>query len=119
MVSDSDEISFPQERRREPRLIEDLPVRIWAVDDRGLRFTQSAIAHNISRSGALLTGLERKLRCGDLIWVQYVNAKARFRIVWIRDSQGPYKVQAAVQRFSEDECPWGDVLAGHAVAELP
>lgn len=118
-MSDSDEISFSQERRREPRLVEDLPIRIWAVDERGLRFTQTAIAHNISRTGALLIGLERKLRCGDLIWVQYVSAKARFRIVWLRDSQGPYKVQAAVQRLTQDECPWDDVLAGQTVTELP
>ncbi len=106
------------ERRSEPRFLEDLAVRIWAVDGRGGWFTQFAVAHNISRGGALLLGLEQELRCGDLIWVQYCSVKARFRVVWMRDSEGPYRIQAAVQRLDEDECPWEEVLAGYELGQL-
>ncbi len=106
------------ERRRQDRFIEDLPVRIWAVNERGGWFSQFAVAHNIGRGGALLMGLEQELRCGDLIWVQYCSIKARFRIVWIRDSPGPYRIQAAVQRLEDDECPWAEVLTEHALSQL-
>jgi hypothetical protein len=99
------------ERRREGRQVEDLPIRIWGVDERGSWFTQFALARDISRGGALLMGLEQELRCGDLILLQYGTVKARFRIVWLRDSEGPYKIQAAVQKLEEDECPWSEVLA--------
>ncbi len=85
------------ERRRELRFIEDLPVRVWVIDERGRWLTQFAVAHDISRGGALLMGLDHLLRCGDLILVEYDSIKTRFRIVWIRDSEGPYKIQAAVQ----------------------
>ncbi len=107
------------ERRQERRLIEDLPVRIWAVDERGGWYTQFVVAHNISHGGALLMGLEQELRCGDLILVQYCRIKARFRIVWLRDSGGPYRIQAAVQRLDEDACPWEEVLTEHKLAHLP
>ncbi|HET7208833.1 MAG TPA: hypothetical protein VFI95_19805 [Terriglobales bacterium] len=97
--------------RRPSPFIEDLPVRVWAVNLQGAWFTQYALAHDISRQGALLIGLEHQLRCGDMILVQYGSLKARFRIVWLRDSEGPYLVRAAVQRLQRDHCPWEDVLA--------
>ncbi|MGZ4825305.1 MAG: PilZ domain-containing protein [Terriglobales bacterium] len=107
------------ERRDEPRFIENLPVRVWVIDERGRRLTQLAVAHNISRGGALLMGLEHQLRCGDLVVVEYRTVKARFRIVWIRDSEGPYKIKAAVQRLEEDRCPWEPVILERELLHLP
>lgn len=107
------------ERRHEPRFIEDLPVRVWVIDERGRWLTQFAVAHNISRGGALLMGLEHQMRCGDLIMLEYGTIKSRFRIVWIRDSEGPYKIRAAVQRLKEDKCPWEQVLIEQELLQLP
>lgn len=107
------------DRRHEPRFIEDLPVRVWVIDERGRWLTQFAVAHNISRSGALLMGLEHQMRCGDLILIEYDSIKSRFRIVWIRDSEGPYKIQAAVQRLDEDKCPWEQLLREQELLQLP
>lgn len=106
------------ERRCERRQVEDLPVRVCGVDEQGRFFDESVLAHNISESGALLVGLDQKLRCGDLIVVQFGALKARFRIVWVRDSQSPLKVQAAVQRLKQDECPWLEILAGRLAGEV-
>jgi len=107
------------DRRREQRFTEDLPGRICAVDERGCWVTQTCVAHNISRSGALLLGLEQEFRCGDLIRLEYANVKARFRIVWTRDSGGPYRTQAAVQRLEQDKCPWEEILAEQELGQLP
>jgi hypothetical protein len=104
--------------RRPSTYIEDLRVRIWAVNLQGAWFTQYALAHDISRGGALLIGLEHELRCGDMILVQYGTLKARFRIVWLRDSEGPYLIRAAVQRLEQDHCPWQVVLPNPPTAEL-
>ena len=119
-MSISDQIGCnTMERRGEPRQIEDLPIRVWGVDERGSWFTQFALAHDISRGGALLMGLEQELRCGDLVLLQYGSVKARFRIVWLRDSEGPYRIQAAVQRLEEDECPWLEALKDqHAIHRI-
>jgi hypothetical protein len=97
---------FMVEHRQEQRAQRDLAVQISGRDASGMPFTQSVTASNISRSGALLSGLSRGIRSGDLLWVEYEQRKARFRIVWVRDSQSDLKTQAAVQRLEKEECPW-------------
>ena len=94
------------ERRQEPRAQVDVAVQISGRDANGIPFTQSAMASSISNGGALLSGLSQEIRSGDLLWVQYQQRKARFRIVWVRDSQSERKTQAAVQRLEKEECPW-------------
>jgi hypothetical protein len=98
------------DRRREPRVESNLPVLIWGIDARGLPFAQKALARNISGQGALLSGIEQLLRCGDLMVVQYGKKRARFRVVWTRDSANGEKVRAAVQRLEAEECPWKEEL---------
>ena len=97
---------FMVEHRQEQRAQRDLAVQVSGRDSNGTVFTQSVTASNISRSGALLSGLSRGIRSGDLLWVEYEQRKARFRIVWVRDSQSGLKTQAAVQRLEKEECPW-------------
>jgi hypothetical protein len=94
------------ERRHEPRAQVDLAVKVSRTGANGMPFTQSAAASSISNGGALLSGLSQEVRSGELLWVQYQQRKARFRIVWVRDSQSERKTQAAVQRLAKDECPW-------------
>jgi len=98
------------DRRREPRTDADLGLMVWGVDTRGDRFLQEARARDISLSGALLTGLDAELRSGDVIGILYAGKKARYRMVWVRESGTSDKVQAAVHRFAPDECPWKELL---------
>jgi len=94
------------EHRHEPRTQSGLPVRVSGRDCNGSTFTQVVTASNISGSGALLSGLSREMRSGDLLWVENQQRKARFRIVWVRDSQTGLKTQAAIQKLETEECPW-------------
>ncbi len=103
--------SSTHDRRREPRIKADLPIMVWGVDARGERFLQQAHARDLSRSGALISGLDSELRSGDVIGILYAGKKARYRVVWVRQSGSAQKVQAAVHRFALDECPWKDLLA--------
>jgi hypothetical protein len=107
------------DRRREPRIEADLVVTVWGVDTRGDRFLQEARARNISLSGALLSGLDAELRSGDVIGILYTGKKARYRIVWVRESGNGQKVRAAVHRISPDECPWKDLLADEYANTAP
>lgn len=100
-----------KERRHEPRVSTDLPVRIWGYDEKGTRFLQQIHARNLSESGALLVGLQKELRCGDLIGLQYQDREARFKVIWTRDSGSSLKVEAAVQKLRADECPWKHALS--------
>jgi hypothetical protein len=98
------------DRRREPRVESNLEVLIWGTDAQGLPFAQTALARNISGQGALLSGVEQVLRCGDPLVIQYGKKRARFRVVWTRDTANLEKIQAAVQRFEAEECPWREKL---------
>jgi len=99
------------DRRREPRTHVDLSLTVWGIDTRGDRFLQEARARDISLSGALLSGLDAELRSGDVIGILYGGKKARYRVVWVRESGNGLKVQAAVHRIAPDECPWKELLA--------
>jgi hypothetical protein len=123
MVSGMEILRNP-ERRREPRTKADLALTVWGVDANGERFLQKVYARDISLSGALLFGLDTKLRSGDVVGILYAGRKSRFRVVWVGHSGPPRKVQAAVHRFASDECPWKDLLteesaAATAIAGLP
>lgn len=98
------------DRRSEPRTEANLGLMVWGVDTRGERFLQEASARDISRRGALLSGLNAELRSGDVIGILYAGRKARYRIVWVRYDETGGKMQAAVQRFEPDECPWPELL---------
>ena len=69
-------------------------------------FRQSVKATSIGVSGALLSGLSHTPRSGDLLWVQHRERKARFRIVWVNNSETNMKTQAAIQRLAPEKCPW-------------
>ena len=96
------------EQRQEPRKKADLLVSISGRDKAGESFIQDALASSLSASGALLSGITRDMRSGDLIWIEYSGRKARFRIVWVRNSDSHQLTQAAVHRLGADDCPWGE-----------
>jgi hypothetical protein len=90
----------------EPRKNERLVVTIDGRDKSGHPFQQDAVASRLSDSGALLSGITRQLRAGDLIWVEYGRKKSRFKVVWIRDSGSHDLIQAAIHRVQREACPW-------------
>jgi hypothetical protein len=106
------------DRRREPRIKADLPIRVWGVDTWGKRFLQEVRARDISLNGALLSGLDSELRSGDVVGILYAGKQARYRVVWVRQSGSADKVQAAVHRFAPDECPWKELLAQEQAAAI-
>ena len=107
------------DRRREPRTEIDLALTVWGIDTKGDRFLQQAHARDISLSGALLSGLDAELRSGDVIGILYAGKKARYRVVWVRESGNGLKVQAAVHRIAPDECPWKELLAEERSDDTP
>lgn len=104
------------DRRREARKEVNLTLTVWGVDTRGERFLQDARASDISRSGALLSGLEAELRSGDVIGILYQGRKARYRVVWVRYGDASRKIQAAIQRLDPDACPWRHLLTEDTAA---
>jgi len=104
------------DRRHEPRIEVDFPLCVWGIDTKGDRFLQQARARDISHSGALLSQLDAELRSGDLVGVLYEGRKARFRVVWVRYCGAGRKIQAAIHRLEQDECPWQSLLLDQGLA---
>jgi len=98
------------EKRRESRLHSNLSVLVWGLDREGCAFAQIASASSISGHGALFSGIDQSVRCGDLVGVQYQSKRAKFRVIWTRRSESDGKVQLAVQRLAQDQCPWPEAL---------
>jgi|SRR5512132_2828577 hypothetical protein len=96
------------EQRSEPRKDKHLVVTINGMDKSGHSFTQNAIASNLSKSGALLSGITKQVRSRDLIWVEHRGKWSRFKVVWVRDSESHQLIQAAVHLLNTEACPWAN-----------
>src|SRR5262249_20392797 len=96
------------EQRRELRENKRLVVTIDGRDKAGQCFTEQVVATSISRSGALLSGISRHVRSGDIISIQHRGNKSRFKVVWVRDSESLQLIQAAVHLLETERCPWQD-----------
>jgi len=70
------------EHRHEARTNGLLVVTINGRDKSGQFFNERVVASRISNSGALLSGLSRHLRLGDVISVAYSGKKSRFKVVF-------------------------------------
>jgi hypothetical protein len=93
-----------------PRATLDLKVRVWGMGANGQPFFQSATAQNISITGACIYGIERELKVGDVIGVQYESRKARCKVIWVVDAGALKKTQVGVQLVADQECPWASAL---------
>jgi hypothetical protein len=64
------------------------------------------VASRISKNGALLSGISRHVRSGDIISLEYGGRKSRFKVVWVRDSESHHLIQAAVHLVKAEPCLW-------------
>jgi hypothetical protein len=90
----------------EPRVNVDLPIRVFGMDANGRPFSQNAHARNISDHGAKLSGLERQLKPGDVIGVQFGDKKARCKVIWVVDAGTAQKIDVGVKMLEGQPCPW-------------
>ncbi|MDP9160833.1 MAG: PilZ domain-containing protein [Acidobacteriota bacterium] len=94
------------DRRRSPRVETHLPVRVWGLDAHSLPFILMATARNISSSGAVIQGIRRQMRPGEIIEVQMENVKAEFRIVWVGRSASEREGEIGIEMMPTEQCIW-------------
>ena len=94
----------------------DFTARVWGMAADGRPFTQDAVLDKLSREGALVRGLLREIRVGEIIGVKYRQRKARCQIVWTDGKNG----NAEIRLLPDHECPWDHQLdrAGSETAPL-
>jgi hypothetical protein len=94
----------------------DLAVQVKGIDADGERFEQAAVARKISLAGALLLGIQRTLRPGDVLRVRHGDRSAKFRVVWASPSALAGAIKVAVHRIETEPSIWKESAGREAEA---
>lgn len=94
------------DRRHSPRVVTCLPVRVWGVDAKSLPFTQAATVRNISSGGAVVQGLQRPVRIGEILELQFGQEKAQFRAIWVGKTGTPNEGEVGLEAVAAKPGLW-------------
>src|SRR5271170_6887434 len=94
------------DRRRSRRVDALLTVRIWGVDAKSLPFTQHAQVRNISDRGAVLQGMIRPVKAGEILHVQHDEDQAQFRVVWVGKPSTPRQGEIGIESLPSEPSIW-------------
>jgi len=94
------------DRRQKLRVETALPVRVWGVDAHSLPFIQLARVKNISSSGAVLRGMSRAVRRGEILDMQYGEEKVQVRVVWVGKAGTTTETEVGVQQLPSEPYIW-------------
>jgi hypothetical protein len=97
------------DRRRQSRTTSSIPVRVWGVDGKDHAFQETVSARNLSEEGALLIGMQRTLRPGDTLQLQYNGRVTGFTIVWIGNPLSRMAGQVGLMRDACEVPGWTDL----------
>jgi hypothetical protein len=98
--------SFWKLDRREVRVSKPMKVWVRGKDRMGHKYSQSAVALDISKQGARLDGVGLITWPGEVIEVKHGWKTARFRVMWVGDA-GPQSGQAGVYLLDTGKNIWG------------
>jgi hypothetical protein len=112
--------------RREHRKDVELSVRIFGIDANGRIFSECVSTVNVSVQGAMLGGVYRLIKPGEIIGLTYGKSKARFRVQWVGQPGTPQAGRIGIQNVAAVGCIWDVPLPkdgideqGRAIASSP
>lgn len=105
------------DRRRRSRIATTLPVRIWGIDAHTFPFAQPASVRNFSEQGAVIRGIHRRIKPGEILEVQCGKSRAQFRVVWVGKKGTPREGEIGIEQMASESSVWGDTLC--RAAEMP
>jgi len=94
------------DRRRNRRVAAFLTVRIWGIDAKSMPFTQHAQVRNISDHGAVLQGMIRPVKAGEILRVQHDNDQADFQVVWVGKPGTQRQGRIGIQSLPSEPTIW-------------
>jgi methyl-accepting chemotaxis protein len=104
--------------RQDPRIEISLPVTLSADDVEGHPVEQQVMTVDISRSGALLTGIRAKLALGAQISLTRLHKQEQFLIAWVGEPNTPRSAQIGVTVVDSATSFWNDVIDTQSPADL-
>jgi methyl-accepting chemotaxis protein len=103
--------------RRESRIAKTMPVRLITTDASGRQMEQEAVTVNVSRTGALLKGIQQKLRLGSSVTVDRGSAQEQFLVAWVGDENTADAGMIGVSSIDPNTGFWNDLLDGRSERE--
>jgi methyl-accepting chemotaxis protein len=100
--------------RQDARVEISLPVQLTATDIHGHPLSQNVTTVNISRSGALLTGIHGTLRLNSNVSLARSNRQEQFMVAWTGEQNTSRSGQIGVFSIGSASSLWNDVLEAHA-----
>ncbi len=101
--------------RRENRKQVVLSVRIFGTDSNGKIFSETVSTVNVSLEGAMLKGLNRPIKPGEVIGLTYGTKKARFRVQWVGQAGSAQQGCLGIHNLLPAICLWDIPLPESAV----
>ncbi|HTU35563.1 MAG TPA: hypothetical protein VMF66_17295 [Candidatus Acidoferrum sp.] len=98
--------SFWKIDRHEVRISKPVKVTVHGTDRKGQKYSQTAMALDISKNGARLDGVGFLTWPGEVIEVKRGWKSARFRVIWVGD-MGPRADQAGIFLLDTGKNIWG------------
>jgi hypothetical protein len=92
--------------RREPRLNNELPLRIFGTDADGRIFSQKVTTVNISRRGVRVSGVTVKLALDEIVGLTHGVNKSHFRVKWIGKAGTPQSGQVGLVNVNIEKQFW-------------
>lgn len=111
--------NFWRRSRKQPRFPKTLRVVVKGTDSRGHLFKQSAYTIDLSQDGARLDGLGFLTSPGQVIEVQRLWRKKKFRVVWIGQVGTSESNQIGVYGIQSEKNLWHVPLAEESSGKAP
>lgn len=92
--------------RREQRKEVKLTVRIYGTDSNGNVFSESVSTVNVSLEGAMIEGVNRPIKPGEVIGLTYGTKKARFCVRWVGQAGTERARCIGLQSVVPSNCVW-------------
>ncbi len=103
--------------RREARKEVTLSVRIFGTDSNGRPFSDCVSTVNVSLEGAMIEGLNRPIKAGEIIGLTYGKNKARFRGQWVGQPGSGQQGRMGIQNVLPGRCLWDIPLPQNGMDE--
>jgi methyl-accepting chemotaxis protein len=105
--------------RRENRLDMSVPVRLITIDAEGREFDQSVVTVNVSRSGALLRGIQSQLRLGSTVTLDREGAREQFAVAWVGEENTGDQGTIGISAIDPASRFWNDLIDAHSPESDP
>ncbi|HTR67662.1 MAG TPA: PilZ domain-containing protein [Terriglobales bacterium] len=97
-------------KRREPRQIVRLPVRIFGTDANGRAFSENVFTADVSREGVRLSGIRSQIKAGEVIGLSHGPNKGRFAVRWVGQPGSERAGEIGLMNATPDKTMWSILL---------